>query len=62
MRKDATSSVIQFDFMELYGNRKSILLDYYYNITGACTGIIIMEAVFLLENQKSIALASRNGY
>lgn len=62
MRKDATSSVIQFDFMELYGNRKSILLDYYYSITGACTGIIIMKAVFLLENQKSIALASRNGY
>ena len=47
MRKDATSSVIQFDFMELYGNRKSILLDYYYNIPGDCTGIIIMKAVFI---------------
>ena len=62
MRKDATSSVIQFDFMELCGKRKSILLSYYYNITGACIGIIIMKAVFYLENQKSIALTSRNGY
>jgi hypothetical protein len=46
MRKDATSSVIQFDFMELYGKRKSILLSYYYNITRAFTGTIIMKAVF----------------